>query len=112
MYEKTGRLRRWVPTVAGMGYVYGMIGKKDDARRILDTLLMRARSEYVTAYAVALLYTALGDKDRAFAWLNTAVAERTHWLVWLERDPRWGPIRGDPRFKAIERRVGLPAGSS
>jgi hypothetical protein len=47
-------------------------------------------------------------KDQAFAWLNKAVAGRSHWLVWLNRDPRWDRLRPDPRFDDLKKRVGLP----
>ena len=109
-YAATGQLRGWVPTVAGMGYVDALMGRRQEALNTLAQLDSIAKSgKYVTAYGVALVYTALGDKDQAFAWLNKAVEERTHWLVWLQRDRRWDPLRSDPRFAEIVRRVGLPA---
>jgi TolB-like protein/Tfp pilus assembly protein PilF len=107
-FEATGSLRTWVPTIAGNGYVYAQQGKRDralDVRRRLDSL---SRTEYVTSYAVALMHAALGQHDSAFTWLDRAVEERTHWLLWLNRDKRWDPIRSDPRFRALIRRVGLP----
>ena len=61
-----------------------------------------------TAYGVALVYAALGDKDRAFASLKRGVQERTHWMVWLNRDPRWRSLRADPRFASLVKEVGLP----
>ncbi|MFI5197477.1 MAG: protein kinase [Thermoanaerobaculia bacterium] len=107
-YQATGPLKEWVPTVAGIGYVYGIQGKRREALQVLSSLEARSKKEYVTAYAVALVHAALGDKDRAFAWLDKGVEERTHWLVWLKQDPRWEPIRSDPRFAEVVRRVGLP----
>ena len=76
-------------------------------RQVLHQLDSLSRTQYVTAYAVALVHAALGQRDSAFVWLNKAVEERTHWLR-LNRDRRWDPIRSDPRFAAIARRVGLP----
>jgi eukaryotic-like serine/threonine-protein kinase len=107
-YQATGSLRNWVPTIAGMGYVDGALGRRADALRALHQLDSLTKTEYVTAYAVALVYTGLGDKNQAFAWLSRGVDERTHWLVWLNRDRRWDPLRSDPRFAALVRRVGLP----
>jgi hypothetical protein len=75
---------------------------------VLEQLDSISRTQYVTAYAVALVHTALGDHDRAFAWLDQAVKERTHWVLWLNRDRRWDPIRNDTRFQALTRRVHLP----
>jgi len=108
LYQATGRLRMWVPTVAAMGTVYGLTGRRSEALRVLQDLDRRSHQEYVTAYGVALVYTALGDNEHAFDWLRRAVAERSHWLVWLLRDSRWQPLHGDPRFQEIVRQVGLP----
>ncbi len=108
-YQATGPLKEWVPTVAAIGYVYGVMGKRREALQVLSNLEARSKKEYVTAYGVALVYAALGDKDQAFAWLEKGVQERTHWLVWLERDLRWEPIRSDPRFEALIKRVGFPS---
>jgi eukaryotic-like serine/threonine-protein kinase len=108
LYEATGRLRTWVPTVAAMGTVYGLTGRRADALRVLQQLEQRSRHEYVTAYGVALVYAALGDKVRAFHWLRRALTERSHWLVWLLRDTRWQALRGDPQFQEIVHQVGLP----
>jgi DNA-binding SARP family transcriptional activator/Tfp pilus assembly protein PilF len=107
-FAAMGALRAWVPTIAGEGYVYAQQGRADRARQVLDQLDSLARTEYVTAYAVALVHAGLGQRDSTFAWLNKAVDERTHWLLWLNRDLRWKPVRSDPRFLAIARRVGLP----
>ena len=107
-YQATGRLRQWVPTIAGMGNLAGTMGDLGQARHVLGELDSLSRSQFVTAYGVALVYAGLGDPDRAFQWLNKAVDQRTHWLVWLNRDQRWNSIRGDPRFARLVRRVGLP----
>jgi TolB-like protein/DNA-binding winged helix-turn-helix (wHTH) protein len=98
----------WVVTIAGMGHAYGEWGHQAEAKQVLVRLNQMAREKYVTPYGVALVYAGLGDKDQAFAALNKAVAGRSHWLVWLNRDPRWNRIRSDPRFEDIRKRVGLP----
>ena len=107
-FAAMGLLRGWVPSIAGEGYVYAQQGRADRARAVLQRLDSLSRSQYVTAYAVALVHAALGQSDSAFTWLDKAVEERTHWLLWLNRDRRWDPIRGDPRFRAIAARVGVP----
>jgi tetratricopeptide (TPR) repeat protein len=107
-FAAMGPLRAWVPTIAGEGYVYAQQGRRDQAQAVLDRLDSLSRSQYVTAYAVALVHAALGQRDSAFVWLDKAVGERTHWLLWLNRDRRWDPIRSDERFRAIVRRVRLP----
>jgi TolB-like protein/Tfp pilus assembly protein PilF/tRNA A-37 threonylcarbamoyl transferase component Bud32 len=107
-FEAAGPLRLWVPTVAGLGNLYALEGRRVEALGALRRLDSLSRSQYVTSYAVALIHTALGQSDSAFAWLDRAVQERTHWLVWLNRDLRWAPLRADARFASLVRRVGLP----
>lgn len=101
-------MRSWIPNLAGEGYVYAQQGRRGDALRVLQRLDSLSSSQYVTSYAVALVHAALGDRDQAFAWLDRAVKERTHWLLWLNRDRRWDPLRTDPRFASLVQRVGLP----
>jgi TolB-like protein/DNA-binding winged helix-turn-helix (wHTH) protein len=98
----------WVVTIAGMGNAYGEWGRDAEAKQILIRLNMLSREKYVTPYGIALVYAGIGDRDRAFLWLNKAVAGRSHWLVWLNRDPRWDRLRSDPRFADLKKRVGLP----
>jgi TolB-like protein/DNA-binding winged helix-turn-helix (wHTH) protein/Tfp pilus assembly protein PilF len=108
-FDKTDEaLPGWVVTLAGAGNVYGEWGKREEARQVLTRLAAMSREKYVTPYGVALVYAGLGDKDQAFAWLNKAYAGRSHWLVWLNRDPRWDVLRPDPRFAELVKRLRLP----
>src|SRR5439155_325518 len=74
-YATTGPLRSWVPTVAAEGYVYGVLGRRREAQAALARMDSLSRRQYVTAYAVALVHTALGQRDSAFAWLAQGVRE-------------------------------------
>jgi tetratricopeptide (TPR) repeat protein len=107
-YVLTGPLRTSVPTIAAEGHLYGMLHRPRDANAVLDRLDSLSHHQYVTAYGVALVYAGLGQRDTAFAWLERGLQERTHWMVWLNRDPRWGPFRGDPRFVRIVGLMNLP----
>lgn len=108
-FNKTdAALPGWVVTIAGMGHAYGEWGHQAEAKQVLVRLNQMTREKYVTPYGVALVYAGLGDRDQAFAWLNKAVAGRSHWLVWLNRDPRFDRLRSDPRFDDLKKRVGLP----
>ncbi len=62
----------------------------------------------VPSYLVAIYSAALGEKDKAFAKLNEALAERNSDIEILKVDPRLDPLRDDPRFAEFMRRVGLP----
>jgi hypothetical protein len=66
-----------------------------------------SKQSYASPFDIALIYTALGDKETAFAWLDKAVAERSTWLVYSKWEPRLDPLRFDPRFANVLRRIGL-----
>jgi len=63
---------------------------------------------YSSAYNIASLYADLGDTDQAFLWLNTAYQERDYYLEGLKTDFTLDPLRSDPRFADMLRKVGLP----
>jgi serine/threonine protein kinase/tetratricopeptide (TPR) repeat protein len=101
-------LRQWQPTMAARGYLFGVWGKRKEARAVLDDFeALRKSGRFATSYGVALIHAALGDKEEAFTWLDRAVEERSHWLVWLALDPRWKGLRADDRFGRLLERVGL-----
>lgn len=66
------------------------------------------RLKDVPVVPMAFTYSSLGNNDRAFAWLDKAVEQRNWMIIYLKRDDVWNPLRSDPRFKALLRRVGLP----
>ncbi len=95
-------------SMAGLGFAYGMSGKKAEARRVLSELKQLSGQEYVPAYDIALIYAGLGDKDQAFAWLDKAYEEHAFDLVWANAEPRFDSLRSDPRFQDILRRMNFP----
>jgi tetratricopeptide (TPR) repeat protein len=74
----------------------------------IQTRKAQRRAGYQSAYEIAQLYAELGDKDQAFMWLNTAFQEHDWWLMGLKTDFALDPIRADPRFAELVRKVGLP----
>jgi len=95
------------PMVEGMlGSRYGFAGRRMDALKILDELKKASQRRYVPETTFAGLYFGLGDKDQAFRRLDQAYEDRETYLSQL-RVPAWDPLRADPRFKAIEKKVGL-----
>jgi serine/threonine-protein kinase len=92
-----------------LGNAWGRAGAQDEAREVLSQLEADARSSYVPALDFALVHIGLGDADQSFAWLDRAADERSDQLVFLNVDPLYDPVRGDPRFDALRRRVGLPS---
>jgi DNA-binding winged helix-turn-helix (wHTH) protein len=102
------KLPQWPVSIAARGFVAGVSGRIDEAENILAELKRLANQRFVTSYGVALVHAGLGQNDAAFAWLNEAFAERSHWLVWLRLDPRWNGLRSDSRFAEFVSRVGFP----
>jgi len=95
------------PTVlALMGHAYAASGKRDEASRTLDQLKQIARQRYVPAYAFALLYAGLGEKDQAFQSLERGYQDRASDMPYLKVDPLIDSLRSDPRFADLLRRVG------
>jgi TolB-like protein/DNA-binding winged helix-turn-helix (wHTH) protein/Tfp pilus assembly protein PilF len=86
-------------------YVHGRSGRTVDARTLLAE--MRSRSD-VPAYYMALAHVGLGRTDEAFEWLERSLQERWGPFNELNVEPLFDPLREDPRFAAVVRRLGLP----
>jgi serine/threonine-protein kinase len=83
------------------------LGERDEAEAILQRLERESATQYIRAESLAMGYAAVGDADRAFACLERALADRSAGLVFFHVDPGFAPLRGDPRFDALVRRIGL-----
>ena len=92
---------------AQLGYVLARAGRRADAQRILSALLDRSRRIDGGAFEVAIVYIGLGDKTRAFAWLDKAVDDRSIGFEWLPAI--LDDLRPDPRFDRLRRRIGIQA---
>jgi TolB-like protein/Tfp pilus assembly protein PilF len=96
------------PEVSAMiAQTYAVSGKRDEATDILKALLEQAKHHYISSYYLALIYAGLGDKVRAFEWLEKAYSDRNEWLVWLKVDPRFNNLWADPRFAELLKRIGF-----
>jgi TolB-like protein/Flp pilus assembly protein TadD len=93
---------------ATLGHLYARAGRRDDAIKILNELKSRSKREFVPSQAFIWIYAALGDKDQAFAWLEKAYEERSDVMTVLEEERAFDPLRSDPRFQDLLRRIGLP----
>jgi TolB-like protein/Tfp pilus assembly protein PilF len=86
---------------------YAHAGRSSDARKLLAELKERSQTGYVPAAAFVNAYLGLGDNEQAFAWLERAHQEQSNILQFLKVHPYFDPLRDDPRFKDLLRRVGL-----
>jgi TolB-like protein/Tfp pilus assembly protein PilF len=92
-----------------LGHLYGILGRRAQAERILADMRREAAESYVSPYDFTLVYLGLGEREETLSWLKRCVEGRVNWLVWLLKDPRWDPMRSEPRFQEIVRMVGFPA---
>ena len=92
---------------ARLGHAYAVAGKAGEAQKVLAQLKDLSKQKYVSAYDIALIYVGLGEKDQAFAWLERAYEERCPTLEFLKVEPSLDPLRSDPRFADLLRRMNL-----
>jgi tetratricopeptide (TPR) repeat protein len=97
------------PAWEGLGYAYAKSGQRDEAIKILSQLQELAkRGEYVLPLGIAWIYIGLGDKDQAFVWLDKSFEERSDGMRQIKTNPIYDPLRSDPRFTDLLKRMRLP----
>ena len=97
------------PTLpALLGAHFAAAGKTAEALTILEDLKKSSAERLVPPADFAMLYANLGETDEAFAWLDKGHEERSVYLVWLKVDPVFDPLRADPRFEELLRRMNFP----
>ena len=104
-YEKINNYPQAV--AVGVAYVHAASGDKTQVRDALAGLTEYSRHNYVSPLDFAGCYAAVGDRDKAFEWLQKAYKERATGLISLEVDSRFDNLRADPRFRDLERKVGF-----
>jgi tetratricopeptide (TPR) repeat protein len=89
---------------------YALAGRKDEARRTLAKFLGEKPNptDVFSSWFLAAIYAALGEKDEAFRWLEVAYKDRHSFMPWLRDNPEYAPLRGDPRFQDLVRRMNAP----
>jgi Tol biopolymer transport system component/serine/threonine protein kinase/tetratricopeptide (TPR) repeat protein len=93
---------------ATLGSAYAVAGRTEKARQVLGELEELAAKRYVSPYYLAIVYTQLGDHERAFALLEQSFADREAWIVWLGVQPQFDRLRLDPRFAELVSRTKNP----
>jgi len=97
-FEKSGKL-------ASSGHAYAVAGDRDRARELLRRLEEESARHYVSPLDFAVIYAGLGENDRAFEWLEQAFSERVVYVRFLDVDARYAPLRRDPRYPDLLRRI-------
>ncbi len=107
-YQKAISVSERTSNILGfLGHAYAASGKRNEAVKILNEMKEMSKQKYVSSYDLAILYTGLGDKDKALEQLNHAYEERDGWIICLRVEPLFDPLRSDPRFQDLIRRIGL-----
>jgi len=105
--QKAAQLSAGSPTVmANLARAYAASGRRSEAMKLLSDLKKRSNSIYSHGSEIAVIYAALGDRDQAMNWLEKGYEERFNPGVLLR--PGLDPLRSDPRFQDLVRRIGLP----
>jgi len=91
--------------LAGLAYGYAMAGQKDRALELLAKLRAGRDSGLIVDYRVAAVHLALGDKNQAIEWLKKSYDDRENWMNQLKVDPVMDPLRSDPRFQELMRKL-------
>ena len=122
LYSKQGRLpealaaaqksvelsNRSNATLALVGFVQGKSGRRDAAQAVIVELEKRYEIKEANGRDLAIVYMGLDEKDKAFEWLEKSYQDRGHFPAVLRLEPLLEPLRGDPRWNDLLRRVGLP----
>ncbi len=90
-----------------LGNTYARMGEADSARKLIGRLESSVRRDGIGRYEIALVYAGLGDRNNAFKWLEEAYQAHDVGLVYLRVDPCLDPLRSDPRFGDLMRRIHL-----
>jgi tetratricopeptide (TPR) repeat protein len=92
----------------GLSHAYALAGRRQEAQKALDELLELSKHRYVSPGQIGIIYIALGEKDKAFERLEEANRIYDLNIMRLKVERRFDPIRSDPRFADLVRRIGIP----
>lgn len=100
--ERSHAISRGEPhAVAALGHLGAKLGDRGEAGRRLTELTELASTRYVSPVHFATISAGLGDADEAFRWLEQAVQEKSGWLTYLRKEPRFRQLRTDPRWAKL-----------
>jgi DNA-binding winged helix-turn-helix (wHTH) protein/tetratricopeptide (TPR) repeat protein len=94
-----------VPFTSDDGLVYAHAGRRDEALAQIERLKRHAEGGYGMSYEVAVIYAALGDKEKGCAALLKSLTDHSQWIGWMKLDPRMDPLRSEPCFTEAQNRL-------
>jgi tetratricopeptide (TPR) repeat protein len=106
--QKSSQLsNRWNASLALLGHIYARMGRRSDAESVIKELESRYANQSADGRDLAIVYAGFDDKDKAFSWLDKAVADRSVILGFLKLEPLMESLHSDPRWPNLERRAGV-----
>jgi tetratricopeptide (TPR) repeat protein len=90
------------------GYLYAVSGRQGEARQVLEESHREATGSYLSSYSMATAHAALGETDKAFAWLEKSLKEHDSSMVFINVDHRLDSLHSDPRFTQLIKDLGIP----
>jgi TolB-like protein/Tfp pilus assembly protein PilF len=94
--------------LATLGRGYALAGRKDDAVKVLEEMERASQSRWIAPSEWAIVHAALGEADAAFERLSKSPEEGDGFVLFLQVAPEFDPLRSDPRFEELLRRMDLP----
>jgi Flp pilus assembly protein TadD len=92
-------------TKATLGYALAAAGDRSYAKKLAVELEEKRHIEYVSPVELAMVYIALGENQRALDWVEAAMDDRRGWVAYLRVHPIMDPLRNEPRFAALMKRM-------
>jgi len=92
----------------GLAHIYALCGQPAEARRILAVIEQPSDDGVQDCFWIAGVHAQLGEKDQAFAWLDKAYQAHDFFLVFAKVAQYMDPLRSDPRYQSMLRRIGFP----
>ncbi len=110
-FQRATRSARGLTFLTHLGRARALAGRSVEAQMVLDDLREQTARRYVPSYYFAIVHLGLGEWDQGFEYLERAVEERSGFLAFLGVEPMFDPVRSEPRFIDIARRVGVVTSS-
>jgi tetratricopeptide (TPR) repeat protein len=104
-FQKAQAMESPAFVVAWLGYAYGASGDRTRASAEIEELKRRSLHGYVAPFDMAIIYLGMGDRALALDYLERAYASDSQWLGWLKKDRIFDPIRSEPRFVALLKKL-------
>jgi serine/threonine protein kinase len=98
------------PLIRGvLAYSLARAGRRADAQHVIDELILASKTKFVSQSTIAMGYGGLGDKNKAFQWVEKSLESHDEAIFWIYRHPMFSPLRDDPRYKELLKKLNLAA---